>query len=377
MRATVDAKALSAAMTQVEKLIPKSGFLVLEGMLVSFSHGVCSLTGSDLTTWLTVKQPAGGDDFSFVFPHPKTVLNVCRYYDGELTVVLCGARSDAMETCLSKTCGMEPNFTKVDLFCGQRAGEFDIIPAKDYPEPPEQETEVSFQANAGALLKRIERVKYAVREPVDSSYRTEQTCVQFSGNDVFTVDGCRAACDTDPSLRFPRPFLTWGKGLSYLKLMGDREASVYLDTGHIWFCTEDVSLCCRREGMETFPLRNAVPKRFSEEFTVSPGEFLRELDYLQGFQPKKNRLTAVFCGGRLFLDKAESKCSTSVEIEGESELAVGFDQRYMKDALTQFKGEPRVRVKLTSGGGPIIIEAEGRNDFAMVLPVRPRIDMAA
>ena len=66
-----------------------------------------------------------------------------------------------------------------------------------------------------------------------------------------------------------------------------------------------------------------------------------------------------------------------MEIEGESELAVGFDQRYMKDALTQFKGEPRVRVKLTSGGGPIIIEAEGRNDFAMVLPVRPRIDMAA
>ena len=71
MRATVDAKALSAAMTQVEKLIPKSGFLVLEGMLVSFSHGVCSLTGSDLTTWLTVKLPAGGDDFFLRVPAPQ------------------------------------------------------------------------------------------------------------------------------------------------------------------------------------------------------------------------------------------------------------------------------------------------------------------
>lgn len=220
MRAIVDARALSAAMTQVEKLIPKSGFPVLEGMLVSFSHGVCSLTGADLTTWLTAKLPAGGDDFAFVFPHPKTVLNACRYYDGELTVVPCGARSASMETYLFKTCGTEPNFTKVDLFCGRRAGEFDVIPAKEYPEPPERGTEVSFQANAAALLKR------------------EQICVQFSGNDIFCVDGWRAACDTDLSLRFPRPFLTWGKGLSYLKLMGNREASVYLDLGHIWFCTE-------------------------------------------------------------------------------------------------------------------------------------------
>lgn len=49
----------------------------------------------------------------------------------------------------------------------------------------------------------------------------------------------------------------------------------------------------------------------------------------------------------------------------------------MKDALTQFKGEPCVRMKLTSGIGPIIIEAEGRNDFAMVLPVRLHGLMAA
>ncbi len=79
MKAIVDAKTLTAAISQVEKLIPKSSIPVLGGMPVSFSHGVCSLTGADPTTWLTAKLPAQGDDFSFVFPNPKAVLNACRY----------------------------------------------------------------------------------------------------------------------------------------------------------------------------------------------------------------------------------------------------------------------------------------------------------
>lgn len=377
MRATVDAKAFSEALNQVEKLIPKSGFPVLEGMLVSFSHGVCSLTGADFTTWLTVKLPAQGDDFSFVFLRPKTVLNACRYYDGELAVVTCGAKSNAMASYLSKPCDMKPNFTKVNLFCNRRAGEFDIMPAKEYPEPPKRGTEISFQTNATALLKRVERVRYAVLEPVDSSYQAEKTCVQFSGNDVFCLDGYRAACDTDASLRFPRPFLTWGRGLSYLKLMGEREASVYLDTDHIWFCTEDVSLCCKREGVVPFPLADAVPKAFQEEFCVSPAEFLRELGYLKSFIQSKRSGCVRFCGGKMSLTDGSNRGGTEIQIDGHSELTVGFSLSFMEDALKQFKGEPRVKFKFSGGISPIIIEAEGRNDFAMVLPVRPRELMAA
>ena len=67
---------------------------------------------------------------------------------------------------------------------------------------------------------------------------------------------------------------------------------------------------------------------------------------------------------------AESRCSTSVELEGESEIPVGFDQRFMKDALSQFREEPRVRMKFSGGASPIVIEAEGRNDFALVLPCK-------
>ena len=58
MRAIVDAKAFSEALSNVGKVIQKSAIPVLEGVLVRFKNGRCSLTASDLTTRLTVALPA-------------------------------------------------------------------------------------------------------------------------------------------------------------------------------------------------------------------------------------------------------------------------------------------------------------------------------
>lgn len=362
MRAIVDAGAFSEALGSVCKVLDRSAIPVLEGVLVRFKDGRCSLTGSDLTTWLTVGLPARGEAFAFVFQKPQEVMRACRYYQGELTLEAHDIQSD---------------HPAVTLTSGHRSGMFDAFQEKEYPLPPLLEENVSFSVNAAALLKRVERVKYAVRAPQGLSDPAQRTCVQFSGNDVFCLDGYRAACDTDPALTFPKPFLTWGNSLTFLKLMGCSETTVRIGNHLIWFTADTVTICCHNEGANIFPLWNAVPKSFSEEFCVSPREFLRELDYIEGFQPKKYRRTVCFCGGRLFFDKAGSRCSTSVKIEGESAIPVGFDQRFMKDALTQFKDAPRVKVKLSGGTGPIILEAEGRSDFALVLPVRLHDRMAA
>ncbi len=357
MRAYVDAKTFSDALNQVCKVIQPFTLPALDGILIQISDGYCSLTGTDFTTWLTVKLPVWGENFAFVLWSPQAAAKACRYFEGELMLELHETKSDKPTLVLS---------------CGKRSGEFDAIPTKDYPAFPQKKNAASFTTNAAALLKRIERVKYAVRRPNGFAEPAQCTCVQFSGNDVFCVDGYRVACDTDTSLSFPRQFLTWGKSLSFLKLMGNQEAAVEVDDHHIWFSTDDVAVCCRREGAEAFNLWAAVPKNFQEEFYVSPKVFLRELEYLDGFQPKKKRFTVYFWRGRMFIDKTETRCSTSVPIEGESSIPVGFDSQFMKDALNQFKGEERVRIKFSGESTPIIVEADGRNDFAMVLPVRPR-----
>lgn len=205
---------------------------------------------------------------------------------------------------------------------------------------PERKELVSFTANAAPLLKRIERVKYAVREPRGFSEPVNSTCVQFSGNNVFCLDGHRAACDTDVSLTFPRPFLAWGKDLAHLKLMSDSEVLAEVDERYVWFSSDTVTICCRNEGVGTFHLDDAVPKTFQEEFRVNPTEFLRELAYMKGFIQSRRTGTVRFCGGRMTLRDVPNHCETYVRIEGRSELTVGFSLQFMEDALKQFKGEP-------------------------------------
>ena len=62
---------------------------------------------------------------------------------------------------------------------------------------------------------------------------------------------------------------------------------------------------------------------------------------------------------------------------GRGDLVVGFDLRYMLDALKQFRKEPEVQIKLSGVYTPIVVDAEGRSDFALVLPVRLREERAA
>ena len=69
--------------------------------------------------------------------------------------------------------------------------------------------------------------------------------------------------------------------------------------------------------------------------------------------------------------------ATRVSMVGRGDLAIGFNLRYMIDALRQFRKEPMVRLKLSGPYTPIVVAAEGRSDFALVLPVRLRDEMAA
>lgn len=66
MRFTVDARAFSDAMSKVSKVLRKSPLPILEEITVCIQHGRCTLTATDLETWLVAEIPTLGDDMSFV-----------------------------------------------------------------------------------------------------------------------------------------------------------------------------------------------------------------------------------------------------------------------------------------------------------------------
>ena len=73
-RAVVDAKEFSHAMSKISKILKKCAIPILEEVCLRIQNGRCTLTATDLETWLTAEFPASGDDMFFVFRKTKDIL---------------------------------------------------------------------------------------------------------------------------------------------------------------------------------------------------------------------------------------------------------------------------------------------------------------
>ena len=85
-RAVVDAKEFSHAMSKISKILKKCAIPILEEVCLRIQNGRCTLTATDIETWLTAELPASGDDMFFVFRKTKDILRACSHFAGELTM---------------------------------------------------------------------------------------------------------------------------------------------------------------------------------------------------------------------------------------------------------------------------------------------------
>lgn len=143
------------------------------------------------------------------------------------------------------------------------------------------------------------------------------------------------------------------------------------------FSDETLKLYVRRYGVDTYDPDAAIPKVYREVITVQTDELLRELTYLKECVGSCTFPYVRFAGQELSMNVPSGRFTTRVSMVGRGDLTIGFNLRYMLDALKQFRKEPTVRIKLSGPYTPIVVEAEGRSDFALVLPVRLRDEMAA
>lgn len=361
MRFTVDAGAFSDAMSKVSKALRKSPLPILEEIAVHVENGLCTLMATDLETWLVAELPARGDDVSFVFSRTKDVMKACAHFEGELAI-----------TFVPK----DERDGKIEALCGQRAAEFPVIAHEDYPECGTIEDGISLRLNAAALFRRVERVRYAAEKGC-LGRRPQSACVQFREDRVFSLDGRRMACDTQPGTVFPAPCLLQGDALTHLRAFGENEVTVQIGANKVCFSDETLKLYVRRYGMDTYDPDAAIPKSYREVITVKTDELLRELTYLKECIGSCTFPYVRFAGQELSMNVPSGRFTTRVSMVGRGDLAIGFNLRYMLDALKQFRKEPMVRIKLSGPYTPIVIDAEGRSDFALVLPVRLRDEMAA
>ena len=342
----------------------KSSLSVIEGVLCKAGMGL-SLTGYNMETAITYDIDAEvSDPGECILPGKLFGDIIRRLPEGPVTVVV----------------GED---YKVSIRSGFAAFTISAESSEDYPELPDVNAGRPIQIPQNKLKDLINGTIFAVSE---NQARPIHTGVKFEvTNDSITtiaVDGFRLARRTyHPQEGTAREmsFVVPAAGLKEVeKIVADTEdmASFTLGAKHILFQIGSATLVCRLLEGEFLDWRRVVPTGCPIKLVAHVSDLASSMERvgLIVSEKYKSPVRCVFGNQELQLrtnttiGAAEDRCSFAGDGK---ELEIGFNVRYLADALRVIPGE-EVTLELTNSLSPIVLTpAEDKYDFAyMVLPVR-------
>ena len=342
----------------------KSALSVIEGILCRAGAGL-SLTGFNMETAITYEIEAEVSNMgSCVLPAKLFGDIIRRLPEGPVTVVV------------------DENY-KVSIRAGYASFTISAESAEDYPELPDVGSGRSIGIPQSALKNLISGTIFSVSE---NQGRPIHTGVKFEVEDnavsAIAVDGFRLArrtyhpeAPTGRSLSFVVP----AQGLKEVeKILQDteEEAAFTLGSKHILFQIGAATLVCRLLEGEFLDWRRVVPTNCPIKLTANVAELTSSIERvgLIVSEKYKSPVRCVFSNQLVLLKTnttigaAEDRCSLAGDGK---ELEIGFNVRYLCDALRAVPAE-EVVLELTNGLSPIVLTpADDKQDFSyMVLPVR-------
>ena len=271
----------------------------------------------------------------------------------------------------------------ISVKCGK--SQFNIlgISAEDYPELPSFDTVNSIRLPQRILKDMINKTIFAVStDEARPIYTGTLFEVEEKRLTLVSVDGYRLARRTEEladSRLESCTFVVPGNTLSDVeKICSEEDGDVSISVGsrHISFEIGDTVVVSRRLEGEFLNYRRSIPETFKYEIEVDRTEFMASIDRVSLIVSEKNsspvRMTVgdgtIDCLCVTPIGRAEDVCTCEGNGEG---LLIGFNDRYMKDAL-KAAGKDELKLCINSAASPCIIKAaDGSEDFTyMVLPVR-------
>ena len=199
---------------------------------------------------------------------------------------------------------------------------------------------------------------------------------------LVSVDGYRLAKRSEKleSAKMENcSFVVPGSALADIeRICGDSEELVKISVGakHISFSIGETVVVSRRLEGEFLNYKKSIPDSFKYTVKVDRGEFMSAIDRVALIVSERNTspVRMSFNDGNIDclcvtpIGRAEDVCTCEGSGEG---LQIGFNDRYLKDALKAAAKE-ELNVCLNSAASPCIITAaDGSDNFTyMILPVR-------
>ena len=263
----------------------------------------------------------------------------------------------------------------VNVKCGKSEFNFMGISPEDYPEMPVVDGVNNIALPQKILGSMINQTIFAV---ADNDMRPIYTGTLFDieGDELtlVAVDGYRLAKRSEKleSARMENcSFVVPGSALADIeRICGDGEELVKISVGakHISFSIGETVVVSRRLEGEFLNYKKSIPESFKYTVKVDRGEFMSTIDRVALIVSERNtspvRMSfndgSIDCLCVTPIGRAEDVCSCEGSGEG---LQIGFNDRYLKDALKAAAKE-ELNVCLNSASSPCIITAaDGSENF--------------
>ena len=365
MRFTCEKSMLMTGLNITSRTVAQKSVLsAIEGILCK-AGAELSLTGFNMETAITYVIDAEiSDGGACVLPAKLFGDIIRRLPEGPVTVVV------------------DENF-KVSIRAGYASFTISAEAADDYPELPDVGSGRSVIIPQKALKELISGTIFSVSEnqgrPIHTGVKFE---VEEDTVSAIAVDGFRLArrtYHTQEPTNMKMAFVVPAQGLKEVeKILSDVEDDAFFTLGakHILFQIGEATLICRLLDGEFLDWRRVVPTNCPVKLVAHVSDLVSSIERvgLIVSEKYKSPVRCVFSDQVLLLKTnttigaAEDRCS----IAGNGgELEIGFNVRYLADALRAVPGE-EVVLELTNGLSPIVMTpAEEKYDFSyMVLPVR-------
>lgn len=271
--------------------------------------------------------------------------------------------------------------------CGRAVFNLIASPADDYPNLPEVLTEDCCIIGENLLKSMISQTIFAVS---DNESKPINTGCLFEANqkklNMVAVDGFRLAVRREAlDLAISRPinFVVPGSALREIERIlddTDTPCSIYPDEKHILFSIGDTMLITRLIDGEFLNYNASIPSEAEFNIVADVKQLITCIERVSLIvsEKLKSPVRLMFEGDVLKmtcitgLGKSYDECCFDGHID---HLEIGFNKRYLLDALRACGEDKNVRIAMRGSLNPLVFTPVESDKFTyLVLPVRLKAD---
>ena len=352
-----------AISTCIHAVASKSSIQVLEGLLI-VAEGDVKMTGYNFKTGIKTSFPASVFQSGSVVLNARILSDIVRKLPDDIVEISVDDTMNATIRCISS--------------------EFNIpaYSAGEYPELPEVERDRSISVKNTVLKGMIGDTIYAIssneNKPIHTGSLFELTENQLT---LVSVDGFRMSIRKEEVVNHSETnfkFVVPGDTLREIsRILPDDEepTKIYSERRHALFETDGILIVTRLLEGEFLNYRAALPQDSTIHVEVDCPALIEAVERVSLIisERLKNPICCRIDGSHLKLSCATALGRASDEIkipDCGKELEIGFNNRFLLDALRACHGDTCVLNMKSSLSPCILTPVEGDSYLYMILPVR-------